>query len=263
MGRPIKPITNPKLSLNILTPEEVQRIHTATLDVIENVGVRFPSQKALDIWEAHGAKVDRQTSVVKAPGALIEKALKSAPPAYALAARDPAQDLMMDGNHVFLGTDGCGVEVIDIHSGERRRSRLQDVGEIARVADYLEEVAFHWVAVSAQDRPPHTRGLHEVKAIWDNSTKHVQTESIYSEKEAHAAVEMAALIAGGREALRKRPVLSIMQCTAPPLGHDGGSLEAALIGAEAGLPVGFMTMASCLTTGPATMAGTLVVGNAE
>jgi trimethylamine---corrinoid protein Co-methyltransferase len=263
MGRPIKPITNPKLSLNILTPEEVQRIHTATLDVIENVGVRFPSKKALDIWEAHGAKVDRQTSIVKAPGALIEKALKSAPPAYALAARDPAQDLMMDGNHVFLGTDGCGVEVIDMYTGERRRSRLQDVGEIARVADYLEEVAFHWVAVSAQDRPAHTRGLHEVKAIWDNSTKHVQTESIYSEKEAHAAVEMAALIAGGREALRKRPVLSIMQCTAPPLGHDGGSLEAALIGAEAGLPVGFMTMAACLTTGPATMAGTLVVGNAE
>ncbi len=66
------------------------------------------------------------------------------------------------------------------------------MGEIARVADYLEEVAFHWVAVSAQDRPPHTRGLHEIKAIWENSTKHVQTESIYSEKEARAAVEMAA-----------------------------------------------------------------------
>ncbi len=47
MGRPIKSITNPKLSLNILTPEEVQRIHTATLEVIENVGVRFPSQKVL------------------------------------------------------------------------------------------------------------------------------------------------------------------------------------------------------------------------
>ncbi len=74
---------------------------------------------------------------------------------------------------------------------------------------------------------------------------------------------MAAAIAGGREALRQRPVLSIMQCTAPPLGHDGGSLDAALVGAEAGLPVGFMTMAACLTTGPATLAGNLVVGNAE
>jgi trimethylamine--corrinoid protein Co-methyltransferase len=263
MPRPIKSITNPKLSLNILTPQEVQRIHEATLDVIENVGVRFPSARALDIWQSYGASVDRETQIVRAPGNLIESALKKAPPTYTLAARDASQDLPLDGNHVYVGTDGCGVEVIDIQSGERRRSRLQDVGEIGRVADYLEEVAFHWVAVSAQDKPPQTRGLHEIKAIWENSTKHVQTESIYSEKEARAAIEMAAAIAGGRDALRRRPLLSLMQCTAPPLGHDGGSLDAALLGAEAGLPVGFMTMAACLTTGPATLAGNLVVGNAE
>jgi trimethylamine--corrinoid protein Co-methyltransferase len=65
------------------------------------------------------------------------------------------------------------------------------------------------------------------------------------------------------EKLRERPLLSLMQCTAPPLGHDGGSLDAALLAAEAGIPTGFMTMAACLTTGPATMAGTLAVGNAE
>jgi trimethylamine--corrinoid protein Co-methyltransferase len=259
----IKSITNPALSLDVLSQEDVQKIHTATLDIIENVGVRFPSEKVLDIWEAHGATVDRETSIVKVPARVIEDALKEAPASYDLAARDPAQDLPLDGNHVFLGTDGCGVEVMDIHTGQRRRSGIKDVEEIARVADKLEEIGFHWVAVSAQDRPPETRGLHELLAVWENSSKHVQTESVYHEKEARAAVEMAAAIAGGREALRKRPVLSIMQCTAPPLGHDGGSLEAALVAAEAGLPVGFMTMAACLTTGPATMAGTLAVGNAE
>jgi len=263
MARPIKTITNPKLSLNILTPEEVKRIHDATLAVIEKTGVRFPSKRALEIWAANGAQVNWETSVVKAPGHLIEEALKKAPPAYTLAARDPSQDLSLDGNHVNLGTDGCGVEIIDIHTGQRRRTCLQDVADIARVADYQEEIAFHWVAVSAQDKPAHTRGLHELRAIWENSTKHAQTESIYSVAEAHAAVEMASVLAGGREQLRKRPLLSIMQCTAPPWGHDGGSLEAALIGAEAGLPVGFMTMASMLTTGPATLAGNLVVGNAE
>jgi trimethylamine--corrinoid protein Co-methyltransferase len=263
MSRKIKSITNPRLSLDILSPGDVQRIHTATLDVIESVGVRFPSQKALDIWEAHGATVDRDTMIVKVPGHVIEEALKRAPPVYTLAARDPAQDLPLDGNHVYVGTDGCGVAVLDIESGERRLSCLQDVGDIARVADYVQEVAFNWVAVSAQDCPPETRGLHELRALWENSTKHAQTESIYSQHEAHAAVEMAAAIAGGREALRKRPLLSVMQCTLPPLGQDGGSLEAALIGAQAGLPVGFMTMSACLTTGPATVAGTLVVGNAE
>jgi trimethylamine:corrinoid methyltransferase-like protein len=259
----IKSITNPKLSLNILTQEEVLRIHTASLDIIENTGIRFPSTRALDIWESHGAIVDRSTSIVKVPGYIIEDALKLAPQKYDLAARDPNQDLSLDGNHVYLGTDGCGVEVLDIRTGKRRMSCWQDVADIARIGDALEEIAFHWVAVSAQDLPAKTRGLHELRAIWENSTKHVQTESIYNEREARAAIEMATSIAGGKVALRKRPVLSIMQCTASPLGQDGGSVDTALIGAEAGLPVGFMTMAACLTTGPATMAGTLAVGNAE
>jgi trimethylamine--corrinoid protein Co-methyltransferase len=263
MAGGIKSITNPRLHLSILSPEDVRRIHTATLDVIESVGVRFPAPQALAVWEANGATVDREKMVVKAPGHLIEEALKNAPPTYTLAARDPAQDLPLDGNHVYVGTDGCGVEVIDPFTGERRRSCLQDVADIARAADCLEEVAFQWVAVSAQDRPPETRGLHELAAIWKNSTKHAQTESIYSAREAQAAIEMASALAGGRERLRERPLLSIMECTASPLGQDGGSLEAALVGAEAGLPVGFMTMASCASTGPATMAGTLVVGNAE
>ncbi len=263
MSKAIKSITNPKLRLEILTPAEVRRIHNATLNIIENVGVRFPSRRALEIWAAHGATVDQDKMIVRAKPHLIEAALKKAPPVYTLAARDPQQDLPLDGNHVFLGTDGCGVEVLDIHTGERRTSRLQDVADIARVGDYAEEIAFHWVALSAQDKPAETRGLHEIKAVWENSTKHVQTESVYHEAEARAAIEMAAAIAGGREALRRRPVLSLMQCSAAPLGHDGGSLDAALVAAEAGVPTGFMTMSACLTTGPATVAGTLAVGNAE
>jgi len=263
MSKTIKSISNPKLRLEILTPQEVRRLHDATLHIIENVGVRFPSKKALEIWAAHGATVDGERMVVRARPELIEKALKTCPPVYPLAARDPAQDLPLDGNHVFVGTDGCGVEVLDLQSGARRTSCLQDVADIARLADTTEEVAFHWVPVSAQDKPPETRGLHEIKAIWENSTKHVQTESIYNAREARAAIEMAAAIVGGKDKLRKRPVLSLMQCSAPPLGHDGGSLDAALLAAEVGIPTGFMTMAACLTTGPATLAGTLAVGNAE
>ena len=263
MSTSIKSITDPHLKLEILSPEDVQKIHNATLDIIEQVGVRFPSVRALEIWSSFGATVDPSTMIVRIPGHVIDDALKKAPTEYALAARIPDQDLPLDGNHVFLGTDGCGVEVIDIETGALRGSCLQDVADIARIADRLPEIAFHWVAVSAQDCPPESRGLHELLAIWKNSTKHAQTESIYNEIEAKAAVEMASAIAGGREALRRRPVLSMMQCTTPPLGQDGGSVDAALIAAEAGIPVGFMTMTSCVTTGPATLAGTLAVGNAE
>jgi trimethylamine--corrinoid protein Co-methyltransferase len=263
MPKTIKSISNPKLHLEILAPQEVKKIHDATLWIIEKVGVRFPSKRALDIWAAHGAEVDAGKMVIRAKAELIEDALKSCPPFYPLAARDPQQDLLLDGNHVFLGTDGCGVEVIDIHTGQRRTSCLQDVRAISRIADATEEVAFHWVPVSAQDMLPNTRGLHEIKMVWENSTKHVQTESIYNEVEAHAAMEMAGLLVGGKDKLRQRPVLSLMQCSASPLGHDGGSLEAALVAAEYGIPTGFMTMAANLTTGPATLAGNLAVGNAE
>jgi trimethylamine--corrinoid protein Co-methyltransferase len=263
MSKNIKSISNPKLKLEILTTEEVKKIHEATLWIIEHVGIRFPSQRALEIWEANGATVDREKKIVKVKGDVIEEALTKCPPAYPLAARDPQQDLPLDGNHVYLGTDGCGVEVIDIHTGQKRTSCLDDVQDIARVADATEEVAFHWVPVSAQDTPPETRGLYEIKTIWESSTKHVQTESIYSVHEAKAAMEMAALLVGGKDKLKDRPVLSLMQCTAPPLGHDGGSLDAALIAAEHGIPTGFMTMAACMTTGPVTLAGNLAVGNAE
>ena len=263
MTSKIKSISNPRLKLSILSREDIECIHTATLDIIETVGVRFPSEKVLKLWEAHGASVNRDTMVVKVPGHIIEDALKNAPPVYTLAARKPEQDLPLDGNHVFLGTDGCGVEVIDLITGKRRRSCLQDVTEIARIADFTEQVAFHWVAVSAQDYPPETRSLYELKAIWENSTKHVQTESVYSKAEALAAVEMAAVIAGSRTALRERPLLSAVQCTLSPLGQDGGCVEAALVFAEAGIPIGFMTMASCVSNAPATLAGNLVVGNAE
>ncbi|MBU2611494.1 MAG: trimethylamine methyltransferase family protein [Chloroflexi bacterium] len=263
MPKTIKSITNPKLRLEVLTPEEIKKIHEATLWIIEHVGVRFPSKRALNIWQSFGASVDADKGIVRAKAHIIEEALKQAPAAYTLCARDPSQDLPLDGNHVFVGTDGCGVEVLDIETGARRTSSLSDVIDIARIADATAEIGFHWVPVSAQDMPPETRGLHELRVIWENSTKHVQTESIYNEREARAAIEMAAAIAGGGEALRKRPLLSLMQCTAPPLGQDGGSLEAALLAAEAGIPTGFMTMAACLTTGPATLAGNLAVGNAE
>jgi trimethylamine---corrinoid protein Co-methyltransferase len=263
MEHHIKSITKPKLSLNTLTQDEVQLIHTATLDILESVGVKFPSKKALKILKANGCRVDDGSMIVQFPGDIVERYLLKAPAVYTLAALDPDLDLALDGNHSYLGTDGCGVEILDAFTGVRRMTTKSDVGDVARVADYLDEIAFHWVPISAQDCPPETRGLHELTAIWQVSKKHVQTESIVNEREMQAAIEMAIILAGGRRELKERPILSIMECTISPLAHDGGSLDAGLIAVESGLPVGFMTMASCGSTGPVTLAGNLVVGNAE
>ncbi len=259
----LAPITDPALGLQVLDHTALERVHAATLEVIERVGVRFPSVRAQEIWASHGASVDRATGIVRVPGHVIEAALARAPEAYVLAGRQPERDLPLDGRHVWAATDGCGVEVQDPATGEKRRSTLADVADICRVSEELPDVGFIWMPVSAQDVPVAGRALREIATALGTTTKHVQTESIVKPDEAAVAVEMALTVAGSRAALRERPPISLTFCTISPLAHDGVAIDAALVGAEAGIPVGFMTMASCAHTGPVTPAGTLVVGNAE
>jgi len=80
---------------------------------------------------------------------------------------------------------------------------------------------------------------------------------------AEYAVEMATVIAGSRDALRSRPPLSSLICTIAPLSQDRDGMEAALVLAREGIPVGFMSMANTGSTGPATIPGLLAAADAE
>ncbi|MEJ5202207.1 MAG: trimethylamine methyltransferase family protein, partial [Anaerolineales bacterium] len=188
MSQKILSAIDPKLRVSVLSEDEIRRIHTATMDVLETIGVRFPSEKALNILEAHGAQVDRETMIAKIPGVIAEEHLSRAPSTYTLCGLEPDFDLPLDGSHSYLGTDGCGVEIIDAFTQEKRPSTKRDVSDVGRVADALPEIAFHWVPLSAQDCPVESRGLHELDAIWNVSGKHLQTESIVSEREMRFAV---------------------------------------------------------------------------
>jgi trimethylamine--corrinoid protein Co-methyltransferase len=116
--------------------------------------------------------------------------------------------------------------------------------------------------VSAQDFPA-IAPLQELDASFNNTVKHIQTETVMDERMARFAVEMATIIAGDESIRRERPPLSSLVCTIAPLSQDKGGMESALVFAEAGLPVGFMSMANVGSTGPATIAGTLVAADAE
>jgi len=133
---------------------------------------------------------------------------------------------------------------------------------MAVVADYLSSIGFYWPIVSAQDFPS-TAPLHELEASFNNTVKHVQTETVMDERMARYAVEMAKVVAGDEHSLRTRPLLSSLICTIAPLAQDVGGMEAALIFAEAGIPVGFMSMANAGSTAPATIAGTIAAADAE
>lgn len=133
---------------------------------------------------------------------------------------------------------------------------------MARIADRLTSIGFYWPIVSAADHPA-TAPLHELDASFNNTVKHVQSETVMGRVLGQYAVEMARVIAQDEDTMRNRPPLSLLVCCIAPLGQDQEGMESALQFAEAGLPVGFMSMANVGSTGPATLAGTVIVGDAE
>lgn len=258
---PIEPLRSAH-RLPFFDNDELDILQEATLRVLEEVGVRFPSEKAQSIFGDHGAIVDPVSDIVKLPRDLVLKTIESAPRYFLLGALDPAFDLQLQDGFTYFATDGCGYETIDFTTGARRASRKVDVANSARIADYLSSIAFYWPMVSAQDYG-NAAPLHELDASWHNTVKHVQTETLMGERSARFAIEMAIVVSGDAEQLRRRPPFSSLICTIAPLTQDKEGIEGALLFAEAGIPVGFMAMPTLGTTAPTTLPGAIVVGDAE
>ena len=257
----IEPIQS-KLTLNVLDNQQLDQIKSATLHVLENVGVRFPSEKALHKFAEHGAQVDGDSQVVKMPADFVLTAMNQAPRSYVLSGRAEDTDLYLGSGKSYFATDGCGVETIDFESGEQRPSCKEDVARMALVSDFLTSIAFYWPMVSAQDYG-RLAPLHELDAAYNNTVKHIQTETVMGAELAAYAVEIAGVIAGSQEGLQVNPPLSSLICTIAPLSQDKEGIEAAMVFAEAGIPVGFMGMPTMGSTAPAVPGGALTIGNAE
>jgi trimethylamine--corrinoid protein Co-methyltransferase len=258
---PLEPLRTSR-HLNFLSNTQLDDLQNATLTILERTGVRFPSQKALTIFAEHGAQVDWGSQIVRMKPEFVIKALANNPRFFLLGARNPGYDLHLQEGVTYFTTDGCGVETIDLETRQRRPSRKSDVGMMARVSDYLPSIGFIWPMVSAQDHKE-TAPLHELDACWNNSVKHVQSETVMGELPCRYAVEMATVIAGSQEEARRRPQFSLVVCTIAPLVQDTAGIEGALVLAKAGLPVGFLAMPTLGTTAPATLAGAFAMGDAE
>jgi len=258
----IQPIKS-KLKISILDDGDVKKINQTALDILEEVGVFFPSEKALRIFADAKAKVDFDKKLVKIPGHMVADYLKKAPRRYTLAGRRPELDVKIgDGNGTYFHTGGTGPYIIDFETGERRRSIKSDVANMAKIDDYFPIASIVWPVVSAGDKGE-TAPIHEAEACFNNTEKHVQTESVMGEISAKYTIEMASVIAGGRDKLRERIICSLLICGVAPLSQDKGGIESALTFAEAGLMVGFMSMPTIGLSAPPYLAGALATGLAE
>jgi trimethylamine--corrinoid protein Co-methyltransferase len=258
----IQPIKS-KLKISILDDQEISQINQNTRTVLEEVGVTFPSDKALKIFAESGAKVDFDNQLVKIPADLLDKYLATSPRAYTMAGLQSDLDVHVgSGEGTYFYCSGEAPKIVDFETGERRLSVKKDIANHARIADYLPIISLLWPSVSASDKGV-TSPLHGLEACFNNTVKHVETESVMDEVSARYAVEMAIAIAGGEEKLRERPILSQLLCCIAPLAQDRGGIEAAMIFAEYGIPVGLMSMPTLGLTAPPYAAGSLTLAMAE
>lgn len=250
------------VGLHLFSDEQIEELHSATLRVLEHTGIFVESKKALDVFKNAGANVDFATNIVKFPPHLVEEAIRTSPQKILLAGRNPDQDIVLGDDTVHFTTFGEAVNLLDLTDGKQRPVTLQDVENYTKVVDACKNYSMCWDALVPNDVNPELYTLYSLEAYLNNTTKAVcvATPDGYCAK---LAIEMGAAVAGGKDKLRERPLFTAGTCPQSPLFYHTGVCDAMMELAAAGIPLIFMSAATAGGTGPVTLAGTIVIHNAE
>ena len=248
--------------LKSFSHDALEKIHAATLDVMQTTGLAVASDDALDILDKGGCWVNKKTQVVRFPHHLVNQAVDQAPSHVLLAARDPANDYMMGGKSVGFTNFGVGVLMEDLETGELRDSVYSDVEQIALVCDALDSVDVVTTPVMARDKPDVSYDLHITAACLTHSGKHYHGDAEDGLR-VRQIIEMGAAVAGGLAELQRRPILSFGTCPTSPPELIKSCAEVIVESARHWIPIDVLSMAMGGASSPISVAGTLVTHNAE
>ena len=249
--------------MRFLSSDEEEFAHEKTLEVLGEIGVLVRSDSVLSLLDDAGANIDKRRHVAKIPEEMVVEALKTAPSEFELSARLRANDIKLPSDsEPRLTTDGLTLYMNDLETGERRNATKRDFAEFAILADALDSVDFFWPIVTISDVPAESHNIHELWTAFQNCTLHVQGDCM-SAVDARTMIELASLVVGGRDELKKRPVFSCAIDPISPLSFDKGAAEAQVELARAGIPVLCHSMSMSGISAPVTLAGTVINLNAE
>jgi trimethylamine--corrinoid protein Co-methyltransferase len=249
--------------LEILSGDAISRIHEASLVVLEKTGVKFWEPEAVDLLRRAGASVDAEKSIVRFPRNLVTQLVRKAPSTITLASRNPKFDLHLGEGGSYFGTLGTAPLVFDLETGERRYARRMDLENLARIADALESVRYFHTSVTPTDLHPDTVDLQRWAIAFANTEKHCMGGAVYNLRNMPYLIRICEEIAGGEKELQRRPLITATECPVPPLQHDKRPLKGIMEFAKKRLPVIIYSEPKAGATSPASLAGTLVVSNAE
>lgn len=214
----------------ILSENDIQMIHENSLKILEEVGVVFQYEPALEVFREHGARVDGQTVCI--PRGLVECSIESAPSEFTLYARDPKRNIVFNTNDTHYTGPGGASFVQDMDEG-RRFSSKEDFIKLVKLFQSLDLIEMHHVPCEMNDVDPSVRNLEVAYQIMKYSDKPFMG-FMFTYEEAKRVIAMAALPFGGLEEVRNKPVTILDPCTVTPLSYDDKGISALMAFAEYG-----------------------------
>ncbi len=245
----------------VLSEDRIKRIHTATLELLETVGVRVMHPGAVDMLREAGCRV-KEDNLVRIPNWLVEDSIRSAPSRITIYNRLGREAMRLEGNESHFGPGTDLIKTWDLETGKLRNSLLKDVANSARISDYLEEIDFIASYALPHDAPTNMMYIESVKAELENSVKPIFFTAAGLE-DLSAIHEMAAAVLGGKDRAREKPILIHYAEPTTPLVHSRGAVDKLFFCADNAIPVTYIPGMMSGASAPVTLAGAITLGNAE
>ncbi len=259
----MKPLAIPAFQprLKVLSSDQATAIHTAALEILENTGFRMEHPGALEILADSGCKVSNDNWVTM-PAYLVEEALRSAPRKIALYGQMGNKALTLVDGNPFYGTGSDATFTLDLETGQRRRTVIKDVANFARLVDGLENMDFAMSMANPEDVPIEDIYVYVFAEMVRNTNKPIVFIAD-SGKDIAKIYEIASVVTGGEEELRKRPFILNYSEAISPLRFPKNVMDKLIFCAERGIPICLPSGSNAGGGAPVTLAGAMALGIAE
>lgn len=250
----------PGAAFRRLPDEQRQKLHQASLEILERTGVRLHHQPAIDLLTGAGAKLS-DGNRVRIPPNLVEKALTIVPHEVTLFSRQGIPAVVAGGYQTYFGTGSDCLNILDHRTGERRSPVLFDVVEGVTVCDALPNINFVMSMFLPVDVPTLVADRYQMEVLLNNTSKPI----VFVTTDLGGcidAVRMAEVVVGGPESLRQKPLIACYVNVTNGLQHNEEALQKLLYLTEKGLPTTYIPVALGGLTAPITLAGNLAIWNA-
>jgi len=246
--------------LRLLSKGDIESIHEASLQVLEEAGIMVKNQAALQLLKETGCTVDE--NMVRIPSGIVEESLKKAPSSFELHSREGGIRRKVGDDNVIYNPGSAAIYFIDREMGEMRRAKAKDFKELVRLTDALEHIHAQSTAMVPADVPEGISDLYRLYVILKNSTKPIVTGAFTKE----GLIDMKRIleaVVGSPEELARAPRAIFDCCPSSPLMWSDVTCQNLIDCAEHGIPAEIIPAPQMGATSPVSIAGTLVEANAE